>query len=208
LMALLWIPFLMNALNWSSGVDGQASGVVAIAAGVIGLLSLNYSADISQWPVAIIGFSLCGAFVALSLFSFYPQRIMPGYSAMTLAGFLLAVTSILSTAKLGTLLVVLGLPIVDGVYAMARRAATGKPLMKGDRGHLHHKLLEIGWGKRRIALFYWLLTLILGVLALSINAKMKVFAIVGLALVVGLLFLWVYYWGSYEPQDQGSGSKT
>jgi UDP-N-acetylmuramyl pentapeptide phosphotransferase/UDP-N-acetylglucosamine-1-phosphate transferase len=76
----------MNAINWSSGVDGQVSGVVALAAITVGLISLNYSADIAQWPVAVLAFALAGAFVGLALFSFFPQKIMPGNSATSMAG--------------------------------------------------------------------------------------------------------------------------
>lgn len=189
LFALLWIPFVMNAVNWSSGVDGQVSGMVAIAAGVIGLLSFSFSADITQWPVAIMAFGLSGAFAALTIFHFYPQKIMPGYSATTLAGLLLAVLSILSTTKVGTAIMVLGLPLLDATYTIVRRILSGKSPFYGDRGHFHHRLLALGWGRRRIAVFYWLITAVFGILALSLNAKMKLFAIVGLALVLAGFFL-------------------
>lgn len=205
LFALLWIPFLMNAINWSSGVDGQASGMITIAAFVIGLLSLSFSADITQWPVAVLAFALAGAFAGLTVFHFYPQKIMPGYSATTLAGLLLAVLSILSTTKVGTAIMVLGLPLLDAIYTIVRRVAAKKSPFVGDRGHLHHKLLSMGWGRRRIAVFYWLMTAILGFLALNLTAKMKLFAIVGLAVFLAGILLWIYS-GSYSRQpDQDSG---
>ncbi len=205
IFALIWIPFVMNAVNWSSGVDGQASGMIAIAAAVIGILSLNYSADITQWPVAILAFGLAGAFAALAIFHFYPQKIMPGYSATTLAGLLLAVLSILSTTKVGTAIMVLGLPLIDASYTIARRVFAGKSPFYGDRGHLHHKLLSLGWGKRRVALFYWFITAVLGVLALFFNAKMKLFAIVGLAVMLVGFFLWIYFGISSKRSDQDNG---
>ena len=205
LFALIWIPFMMNAINRSSGVDGQASGMIAVAAVVIGILSLNFSADITQWPVAILAFSLAGAFAALTVFHFYPQKIMPGYSATTLAGLLLAVLSILSTTKVGTAIMVLGLPLIDATYTIVRRLIRGKSPFSGDRGHLHHKLLSLGWGKRRIALFYWCITAILGVLALFFNAKMKLFAIVGVAVMLVGFFLWIYFGISSRRLDHDSG---
>jgi len=205
LFALLWIPFLMNAINWSSGLDGQVSGVVAIAAVVIGLLSLSFSADITQWPVAILAFALAGGFTGLAIFHFYPQKIMPGYSATSSAGFLLAILAILATAKVGTALVVLGLPLIDAAYSIVRRLAAGKSPVWGDRGHLHHKLLDIGWGKRRIALFYWLITASLGVIALNANAKMKLFAILSLSIIIAGFLLWVYFgpWSKQSDRDNG-----
>lgn len=205
IFALLWIPVLMNAINWSSGVDGQASGMIAIAAFVIGLLSFSYSADITQWPAAILAFGLSGAFAGLTIFHFYPQKIMPGYSATTLAGLLLAVLSILSTTKVGTAMMVLAIPLVDAGYVVSRRILSGKSPLAGDRGHLHHKLLDLGWGKRRVALFYWVVTAFFGFLALNLNAQMKIFAIVGLAAALAGLLLWIYSGRSRRQSDQGSG---
>ncbi|MEK7064750.1 MAG: MraY family glycosyltransferase [Patescibacteria group bacterium] len=205
LFALFWIPILMNAINWSSGVDGQASGMIAIAAFVIGLLSFSYSADIAQWPAAILAFGLSGAFVGLTIFHFYPQKIMPGYSATTLAGLLLAVLSILSTTKVGTAMMVLAIPLVDAGYVVGRRILSGKSPLSGDRGHLHHKLLELGWGRRRIAIFYWVVTALFGFLALNLNAQMKIFAIVGLAVALAGLLLWMYFGRSAKQSGQGNG---
>lgn len=205
IFALLWIPVLMNAINWSSGVDGQASGMIAIAAFVIGLLSFSYSADITQWPAAILAFGLSGAFAGLTIFHFYPQKIMPGYSATTLAGLLLAVLSILSTTKVGTAMMVLAIPLVDAGYVVSKRILSGKSPLAGDRGHLHHKLLELGWGKRRVALFYWVVTAFFGFLALNLNAQMKIFAIVGLAAALAGLLLWIYSGRSSKQSGQGNG---
>lgn len=192
IFAVLWIPFLMNSINWSSGVDGQVSGVILVAAVVIGVLSLSYSADITQWPVSILAFSLAGAFAGFLIYHFYPQKIMPGYSGASTAGFLLAVLAILSTAKVGTVFVVLGIPIIDALYLMIKRTLSGKSPVWGDRGHLHHKLLDLGWGKRRIAFSYGLITLFLGALALGMGAKFKLFAILTLALLMTMFFLWNY----------------
>jgi len=193
IFALLWIPVLMNTINWSSGVDGQISGVVAIAAFVLGLISLSFSADITQWPVAILAFATAGAFLGLTVFHFYPQKIMPGYSATSLAGLLLGVISILATAKVGALLVVLGVPFIDFVYITARRIMSGKSPVWGDKSHLHHKLLDLGWGKRRVALFYWAITVFLGVVALNFQARVKLTIIVVLALLMGGFLLWQYF---------------
>ena len=200
LFALFWIPTLMNTVNWSSGVDGQASGMTAIAAFIIGLLSFSYSADITQWSVTVLAFALSGAFAGLTIFHFYPQKIMPGYSATTLAGLLLAVLSILSTTKVGTAMMVLAIPLVDAGYVFTRRILSGKSPLSGDRGHLHHKLLDLGWGKRRVAIFYWVVTALFGFLALNLNAQMKIFAIVGLAMALAGLLIWIYF-GRFSKQS-------
>lgn len=205
LFALIWIPLLMNSINWSSGVDGEVSGVVAVAAAVVGIISLNYSADITQWPVAVMAFSLAGAFTALAWFSFCPQKIMPGYSATSLAGLLLGVLSILSTAKVGTLIMVLGIPLIDSVYVATTRVLKKRSPVWGDRSHLHHKLMDRGWGKRRIALFYWLSALLLGAVALKIDARNKLFIMLGLGGLTILILIWKYWLPCCERSDRDSG---
>lgn len=192
IFALLWIPSLMNAINWSSGVDGQISGVITIAAAVLGLISLNFSADITQWPVATLAFATAGAFAGLTVFHFYPQKIMPGYSATSLAGLLLGVISILATAKVGALIIVLGIPLIDFVYLVIKRMLSGKSPVWGDKSHLHHKLMAMGWGKRRVALFYWLAAALLGVAALSFEARTKLMIMIGLVILMTGFILWQY----------------
>ena len=192
IFALLWIPSLMNAINWSSGVDGQISGVITIAAAVLGLVSLNFSADITQWPVATLAFATAGAFAGLTVFHFYPQKIMPGYSATSLAGLLLGVISILATAKVGALIIVLGIPLIDFLYIVIKRLLSGKSPVWGDKNHLHHKLLDMGWGKRRVALFYWLAAVVLGIAALSFESRTKLLIMIGLVILMAVFILWQY----------------
>ncbi len=193
LFALIWIPFVMNAVNWSSGLDGQIAGVVPIAAITMGILSFSYSADVTQWPVAVAAFALAGAFLGYLPFSFYPQRTMPGYGGTSFAGFMLATLAILSTTKVGTALVVLGIPFIDALFTLMRRVLQGKSPVWGDKGHLHHRLLELGWGKRRIAVFYWLITAILGLSALNLNSKQKLYTMVSIAILLGGFFLWISF---------------
>ena len=194
LFALFWIVTLMNFLNMGAkGVDGQLPGVVAIAAATIAFLSLQFSADITQWPVIVLAVIVTGAYLGFLPWNFYPQRIMPGFSGSNLAGYFLAVISILSTTKVGTLFVVLGVPLVDSGYTIIRRALSGKSLVWGDRGHLHHRLLDSGLSKRQVAYFYWLVTALLGALALNLNTSYKLYTIVGVAVLMGGLILWLTY---------------
>lgn len=191
LFALFWIVWCMNMVNWSKGVDGQMPGFVAIAAAVIGILSLKYTADISQWPVTILAFITAGSYLGFLLWNFYPQKIMPGYSGGSLAGYLLATLSILSTTKVGTLILVLGLPLMDGIYTVVRRVISGRLPFLGDKGHLHHRLLALGWGKRRIAIFYWLVSAGLGMIALNLNPRQKFYTLILLAAIIGGILLWL-----------------
>lgn len=191
LFGLFWIASLANIVNWAKGFDGQLPGIVAIAGLTIALLAMRFSADITQWPVAILASITAGAYLGFLPFNFYPQKIMPGYSGGTLAGFLLAVLAILSTTKIGTAIVVLGVPVIDAFYSIIRRLAAGRSPVWGDRGHLHHKLLDQWhWGKRKAAVFYWLITAFLGATALRLNSQQKFYTIVMLAAVIGGFLLW------------------
>ena len=191
LLALFWIVWCMNMVNWSKGVDGQMPGFVAIAAFVIAILSLRFSADITQWPVTILALITAGSYLGFLPWNFYPQKIMPGYGGGSLGGYLLATLSILSTAKVGTMILVLGVPLIDGAYTIIRRMASGKLPFWGDRGHLHHRLLEIGWGKRKVAIFYWLVSAFLGIIALNLNPRQKLYIFVLLAFLLGGSLFWL-----------------
>jgi UDP-GlcNAc:undecaprenyl-phosphate GlcNAc-1-phosphate transferase len=204
--ALFWIVWMANIVNWAKGFDGQLPGIATIAALTIALLSFRFSADVTQWPVTILAAITAGAYFGFLPFNFYPQKIMPGYGGGTLAGFMLAVLAILSTTKIGTAIVVLGVPVIDAVYSIARRIAAGRSPVWGDRGHLHHKLLdEWRWGKRRTAIFYWLVTALLGAVALSLNSSQKFYTIIMIAVAIGGVLLWLNFfttWRSRPDQDR------
>lgn len=205
IFAILWIPSLMNAINWSSGVDGQISGVITIAALVLGGISLNYSADITQWPVATLAFACAGAFAGLTVFHFYPQKIMPGYSATSLAGLMLGVISILATAKVGAVMVVLAIPLIDFIYLVFKRLISGKSPVWGDKSHLHHKLLDMGWSKVAVALFYWGVTGILGIAALMFETRTKLYIMIGLVILMAIFVIWQYSWRYSKQSGRGNG---
>lgn len=207
LLAFIWIMWTMNIVGWSAGVDGQMPGFVAIAAFVLGLLSLRYSVqDPNQMWVTVFAFIVSGAFLGFLPWNVYPQKIMPGYGGKTLAGFLLALLGILSFGKLGTALLVLGVPMIDALYTLIRRVGKGKSPVRADRGHLHHRLLNLGWGKRRIALFYWGVSAILGVIALTVTSRQKVFAFLLLGVLVFGFILWLNFFSQLsKPQDPDNG---
>ena len=194
LFALVWIVFMMNMLNMGAkGVDGQLSGVTVISALTITALSFYYSADITQWPVILLTSITAGAFLGFLPWHKFPQKIMPGYGGSTLAGYMLAIASILSTTKVGTLIVVLGIPLIDTGYTILSRILAGKSPVWGDRGHLHHKLLDFGLSKKQVSQIYWSLTAILGILALSLNSTYKLYTIIGVTLSLGGLIIWLTY---------------
>ena len=191
LLAILWIVWTMNIVGWSSGVDGQLPGFIVIAAATLGLLSLRFlSEDPSQATGIQISSAIAGSYLGFLPWNFYPQKIMPGYSGKALGGFLLATLSILAQAKIGTAFLVLGVPMIDAFYTLIRRTLQKKSPVWPDRGHLHQRLMEMGWGKKRIAIFYWLVSAILGLIALSVTSRGKLFTVFVLAMWIAGIIAW------------------
>ncbi len=177
LLAIIWLTWIMNMVNWSKGIDGQLPGFVSITAFFLGLLSQRFTShDISAQTVMILAFIVSGAYLGFLPFNFYPQRIMPGYGGGAMAGFLLGILSILSFGKVGTSILILSVPMIDATYAILRRLHKRQSPFRADWGHFHHRLLEIGWGKRRIAFFYWLISMILGISSLFLDGVQKTLA--------------------------------
>jgi len=165
LFTFLWILWIINLLSWSNGVDGQYSGIITIAGIVISFLSLRFvnvtDVDINNAKIAII---TAGAALGLLPYTWNPSKIMWGFGA-TSAGIVLAAISILSSTKISISILVLLIPFMDAVITIIRRILNKQNPLKGDRGHLHHLLLNRGWTVKQIALFYWFSTLIMGLIA-------------------------------------------
>lgn len=192
LFAILWIVWVINMVNFSSGVDGQMPGIVFVALLVLFEVSFRFSqTDPSQLVVSKLALAGAGATLGFLIFNFYPAKIFPGDSGSYFLGFFVAVLAILSGAKVGTAVLVMAIPLIDGVFTIVRRILSKKSPFKGDRGHLHHKLMELGWGQRRIALFYYFVCAILGAAALSLGGTGKLFAgfVISTIVLGGLIWL-------------------
>lgn len=161
----LWILWIINLLSWSNGVDGQYSGIITIAGIVISFLSLRFTnlsdIDVNNAKLAII---TAGAALGLLPYTWNPSKIMWGFGA-TSAGIALASLSILSSTKISISILVLLIPFMDALITILRRIFNKQNPLKGDRGHLHHLLLNRGWTVKKIAVFYWFSTLVMGTIA-------------------------------------------
>lgn len=192
LLAILWLVWTTNMVNWSKGVDGQLPGFVAITAIFLGLVSQRFTAhDVNALTVMLLSFSVAGAFIGFLPFNFYPQKIMPGYGGGGLAGFLLGALAILSFGKIGTAILILAVPMLDAIYSIFRRIRKGKSPFRADWGHFHHLLLAAGWGRRRIAIFYWSISAVLGVASLFLEGIEKViaFLMTGIILIAFMVII-------------------
>lgn len=192
LFAIFWIVWVINMVNFSSGVDGQLPGIALVALLVIFAASLRFfPSDPSQLIISKLAIIGAGATLAFLFYNLNPAKIFPGDSGSYFLGFLIATLAIASGAKVGAAILVMAVPLVDGVFTVLRRIAQRRSPFLGDRGHLHHRLLAIGFSQVQVALFYWLLCAILGAIALLLPALEKLFAgaIVAIIILGGLLWL-------------------
>jgi len=176
LVTVLWVLGMSQAINLIDGLDGLAAGIVAIGAFAFFLYSQFLSdRDVLLEPnigpmIAIITVGICVGFLP---HNFNPARIFMGDGGALLLGLLMAVsTSVVGGrekigvepvagqayfffAPLFIPLFILGVPILDTLFAILRRARRGQGVATADKGHLHHRLMEMGHGQRRSVLILW-----------------------------------------------------
>lgn len=192
IISIVWLAWMMNMVNWSKGVDGQLPGFVSITAFFLAILATRFTAhDIDATTVMHISLIVGAAYLGFLPYNFFPQKIMPGYGGGAMAGFLLGILAILSFGKFGTAVLVLAIPTIDAVYTVIRRIHQKKSPFRADWGHFHHRLIDIGWGKRRVAVFYWLVSLMLGVASMILEGieKLAAFGMVAVALIIFMIII-------------------
>lgn len=193
-IALFWIMWLINSLNWSKGIGGQLSGISAIAALTLAGTALMYSpGNPAQFTTALLCFIVAGCALGFLPFNFPPEKQLPGYGASSFLGLMLAVLSMLSGAKLAAAILVLGIPTIDGIITVARRLGQGKLPIWGDSAHLYHRFLALGLSKRQIVVLYWVVTAVFGIVALALSGAQKMYAFVIIAVLIIATFLTVSY---------------
>jgi UDP-GlcNAc:undecaprenyl-phosphate GlcNAc-1-phosphate transferase len=136
--------------------------------------------------VAWMAFALAGATGGFLLFNFHPARLFLGTTGVTFLGTMLAVLSIFGTAKVAAALLVLGVPIIDTFYVIVRRMAQGQPPFAPDRGHFHHRLLDVGLSHAHAVLLIYGVTIVLGVLAFVTSGRIQAITFTGLVVLFGV----------------------
>ncbi len=183
-LTVFWIVGMNVALNFIDGLDGLAAGVSAIAAITMGGIALL--PQVNEPFVAWMLFALAGAAAGFLLFNFHPAKLFLGTTGVTFIGTMLAVLSIFGTAKVAAALLVLGVPIIDTFYVLARRAIRGQAPFAPDRGHFHHRLLDVGLSHSQAVLLIYALTTALGAVALVTSGRDQVMSFMALVLLFGV----------------------
>ncbi len=187
---VLWIAGMINSINFIDGLDGLSSGVALIAAVTLGTISLTTAVGVGQPYIAVLCFALAGALLGFLRWNFHPATVFVGTSGVMFIGFTLAVLSILGTAKVAVALLVLGVPIIDAFWIIVRRLAQRRSPFTPDRGHLHHRLLDVGLSHRSTVVLIYGICVVLGTLSLLLSGANQVFAFAGVFVLIGV-FLYV-----------------
>ena len=191
LFTSLWILWVLNLLSWSNGIDGQYSGIVGITSVFLCILALRFTPlALIHKQVAIMAAISAGIAFGFSKHTWYPSSVMWGFGA-TAAGIVIATLSILINTKIMVSILILLIPFLDATVTFTRRILQKKSPLKGDRGHFHHLLLDLGWSVPKIARFYWITTFVFGVIGLLSSDRFLVQTVLVIGGIVAFFIILV-----------------
>lgn len=182
-LTILWVMGMMNTVNWLDGLDGLAAGVGAILCFVLAVHMHRQG----QPSVAILPLALLGALVGFLPYNFAPARVFLGSSGAFFLGYALSGLGLIAGGRVATVLLVMGLPIVDVAWQIFDRVRHRRSPTQADRGHLHFRLLDLGLSQRAIVLIYWGFCGLFGLLALVISSRL--YKLIALSVVGGVVIL-------------------
>lgn len=189
-LTVLWVMGMINTVNWLDGLDGLAAGVGAILCLVL-TVHMLYRAEPPQTSAALLPLALMGALVGFLPFNVAPAKVFLGSAGAFFLGYALAGLGLIAGGRTATVLMVMGLPIVDVAWQIFDRVRHKRSPVEGDRGHLHYRLRDLGLSRQTIVFLYWTFCAVFGLLALIAVPWQKLVALVGIAatVIVVLMFL-------------------
>ncbi|MBR5517822.1 MAG: undecaprenyl/decaprenyl-phosphate alpha-N-acetylglucosaminyl 1-phosphate transferase, partial [Clostridia bacterium] len=211
-ITILWIVGVTNAVNLIDGLDGLAVGVSSIAT-----FSLFFIAILAgEMQVALLTAALAGGCLGFLPYNFNPAKIFMGDTGSTFLGYMLSIICIQGLFK-GYVVIsfivpflILGLPIFDTAFAIVRRIWNKKPIMAPDRGHLHHKLMDLGFSQKQTVAILYIVTSILAlsaVVVLEIGAYTAVVFMLTVA-AFGITAYKIYNINHKVRVDEDNGSAS
>jgi UDP-GlcNAc:undecaprenyl-phosphate GlcNAc-1-phosphate transferase len=186
----VWVVGMINSLNFIDGLDGLSTGVALIAAVTLGLISLVEGVGSYAPMVALLCAALAGALAGFLPWNFHPARVFIGTTGVMAVGYALAVLSIMGTAKVAVAMLVLGVPIIDTFWIITRRLVSRRSPFTPDRGHIHHRLLDLGLTHRGAVLLIYAMCAALGLASIVLaGGSGPLYAFMGMVIASGLLLL-------------------
>jgi UDP-GlcNAc:undecaprenyl-phosphate GlcNAc-1-phosphate transferase len=200
-ITVFWIVGMINSINFIDGLDGLSSGIAFIAAVTLGIISLTTQVAQPQPLIAVLCFILAGALLGFLRWNLHPASIFAGTSGVQFVGYTLALLSILGTAKVAVALLVLGVPIIDTFWIIVRRVSQGRSPFSPDRGHIHHRMLDLGLTHRQTVFAIYGICLALAVLSMALSGVDQLYAFLGVFLASGLI-LFVPTRGAFRRPEE------
>lgn len=204
-LTLIWIVGVTNAINLVDGLDGLAAGICTISSITLLIAAMSTGQTLAAFLALILAASTLGFLP----YNFNPAKIFMGDTGALFLGFMLSVISVMGVLKGAAALSILipifaiGLPIYDTLFAMVRRALSGKSMIEADKGHLHHKLLDAGMSQKQAVITLYSISALLGFSAVAlVEVTLKVAFILVFAVFL-LASMGVKYLRLIEV-DQGS----
>ena len=209
-VTIIWIVGITNAVNLIDGLDGLAVGVSSIAA----ITMLAVALLTGNMPIAITMAALAGACIGFMPYNLNPAKIFMGDTGSTFLGYMLATVSIMGLFKFYAVIsfavpfLILGLPIFDTANAIIRRVAAGRSPMSPDRGHVHHKLIDMGFNQKQAVAILYAISATLGLTAVVLTSSGEVKAIVLLlavlaAILVGACIIYgAEHWSKHASENK------
>lgn len=185
LLAFFWLLGAIYTTKFLDGLDGLVAGVTVIGALIIFAVSLYWDAPSSG--TSVLALILAGAALGFLCFNWHPAKIFLGEGGSVFCGFMLGILAIISGSKIATALLILGIPILDVLWVIARRLWQGKSPAQADNKHLHFRLLDIGLSQRQAVLFLYALTAAFGLTSLFLSTPGKLMALAFLAIFMAVL---------------------
>jgi UDP-GlcNAc:undecaprenyl-phosphate/decaprenyl-phosphate GlcNAc-1-phosphate transferase len=200
-LTIFWFMGMINTVNWLDGLDGLAAGVSAIVAAFLAIHMIREG----QLSVALLPLALLGATLGFLPYNFNPAKIFMGSSGSYFLGWALAALGIMGGAKVATVLLAMGLPIMDVAWLIYHRWRQGGRPGHNGRDHLHHRLLDIGFTQRQIVLAYYAWCIIFGTAALMLENRL--YKLIAMIVLFGAALI-VLYWASKQPAGRFHNGKT
>ena len=194
-LTVIWITTITVGMNFIDGLDGLAAGVAAIACGAVALLALWSG----QMVMAVLMLALLGSLTGFLFFNFHPAKIFMGDGGAMFVGFMLAAGSLVCQAKTCTLVglalpaLVLGVPILDAAFTVIRRGILcRRSIFSPERGHLHHRLLDLGMPQATVAIIIYAITIVgasIGMLMLAVTSAWSLGLLAGGCVFIFTVFV-------------------
>lgn len=205
-LSVIWIAALINAVNLIDGLDGLSCGVSAISS--VSLLLSAFFLPEPSFAIILLIASLAGSCIGFLPFNFNPASIFMGDTGAMFLGYSLAIISIQGFFKIDALLsfwipfLVFALPILDTSFAFTRRIIHGKSPFSADRGHIHHKLIDMGFTQKQSVMILYSISGILGVSAVlfATNSPVEGLSVIAVALIIYLLN-WIFVHKNGETRE-------